>query len=101
MTDAEPPADAQAPDGRRHDQPPPDGEGRHRSIWGLPAPAPADEREDARPPHDLPRRKPGTSLVGMPADLREPVPPDPEAAARVLAALTEEPADSPRRGRHS
>jgi hypothetical protein len=101
MTDAEPPDDAQAPEGPRPDQPPPDPEGRHRTIWGLPSPAPVEEREDARPPHGLPRRKPGTSLEGMPADLRQPVPPDPEAAAKVLAALTEEPPEPPRRGRHS
>jgi hypothetical protein len=101
MTDAELPDDAQAHEGRRRDASRPDADARSRAIRGLPAPAPVEEREDARPPHGLPRRKPGTSLEGMSADLRTPVPPDPEAAARVLAALTDDPHDPPpRRGRH-
>jgi hypothetical protein len=103
MTDAELPDDAQAPSDPRPGPPHPEPDGRSRSIWGLPAPAPVEEREDARPVNGLPRRKPGTSLAGMPDDLRKPVPPDPEAARRLLAALTEEPRPEPppRHGRHS
>ena len=103
MTDAELPDDAQAPSaprpGSQHLEP----DGLSRSIWGLPAPAPVEEREDALPQHVLPRRKPGTTLAGMPEDMRKPVPPDPDAARRLLAALTEEPPTEPppRRGRHS
>jgi hypothetical protein len=100
MTDAELPEDAQATDGPRPGPPYPETGGRHRSIRGLPAPSPVEEREDARPPHDLPKRKPGSSLGGMPEDLRTPVPPDPDAARRLLAALTEEPPETQRRGRH-